>query len=246
MPDSRSSATHRGAHPKDAELFGPRRTAALREATSDLSWLLSRGYSSPSALKLCGDRYALTERQRRAVARAACAESTRALREAKRRALDAHPLDELWIDGFNVLLTLEVALGGGVVLACRDGCLRDIASVHGTYRRVYETVPAVRLLTEELHRLQVSRVRLLLDAPVSNSGRLSEIIRHEWEGSVGRPRDWQVLLVRDPDAELVEGGRLVATADGAVLDRCDAWVNLAREVVSRRASSAFLVDLGAP
>lgn len=225
------------------------RTEALRRATSDLSWLLSRGYASPSALKLCGDRYALTERQRRAVSGAACSEATRERRRAKQVGLDGErplPGDELWVDGFNVLLTLEVALGGGVVISCRDGCFRDIASVHGTYRRVYETVPAVRLLTEELVRIGVPRVCVFLDAPVSNSGRLAEICRREWETTPTSGIHFDVRLVRDPDAELAQGGHLVATADGAVLDRCRSWINLAREVVSRRVPTAFVVDLASP
>jgi hypothetical protein len=35
----------------------------------------------------------------------------------------------LYIDGFNLLTTLEVALSGGIVLLARDGALRDIAGV---------------------------------------------------------------------------------------------------------------------
>ena len=49
----------------------------------------------------------------------------------------------LRIDGFNLILTLESAVGGGVVLGGRDGCYRDMASVHGTYRRVEETRSAL-------------------------------------------------------------------------------------------------------
>jgi hypothetical protein len=36
----------------------------------------------------------------------------------------------------------------------------------------------------------------------------------------------------------------VATADGAILDRCAGWVNLARAVVEAHVPSAFVVDLG--
>ena len=66
MPDHR---THRGPHPEDAGLFAPAAGPGLRAATADLSWLLSRGYASPSAMKIVGDRYALDARQRMAVMR---------------------------------------------------------------------------------------------------------------------------------------------------------------------------------
>ena len=71
MPDKR---THRGAHPQDDRLFAPDQYSALQSATSDLSWLLTREYASPSALKIVGDRYALDARQRLAVMRCACSD----------------------------------------------------------------------------------------------------------------------------------------------------------------------------
>ena len=80
MPDSR---THRGPDPRDAEAFGAAAWPALREAVHELSWLLGRGYAIVSALKLVGDRWSLTERQRMAVRRAACSDEARARRLAR-------------------------------------------------------------------------------------------------------------------------------------------------------------------
>ena len=76
-------------------------------------------------MKLIGDRYRLVERQRVAVARAACSDAALTDRAVRRVELDALRERPLRIDGFNLLVTLESALGGGVVLACRDGCYRD-------------------------------------------------------------------------------------------------------------------------
>ena len=61
MPDSRK---HRGAAPEDAVAFGAEALPRLREAGVDFCWLLSRGYAHRSGIKIVGDRYALTERQR--------------------------------------------------------------------------------------------------------------------------------------------------------------------------------------
>nr|GFD16566.1 hypothetical protein [Tanacetum cinerariifolium] len=55
----------------------------LRRAATELSWLLTRGYPPSATLKLVGDRYALTERQRWAVGRAACPDELRTGRAAK-------------------------------------------------------------------------------------------------------------------------------------------------------------------
>jgi len=238
LPDTR---THRGPHPNDARLFGPEARPSLREAAADLAWLLSRGYVNPSALKLVGDRYRLTARQRTAVERSTCSDADRARREAHRvdaREVEGRPLR---LDGYNVLTTIEAALAGGVILAARDGTYRDMASMHGSYRKVAETRPALELLGRVLDALAPSEVLWYLDRPVSNSGRLKKIIE---DLAAERGWRWSVELVPDPDALLAETDEIVATADSVILDRCRAWCNLARETVSRHVPEADVVELG--
>jgi len=238
LPDTR---THRGPHPDDARLFAAEARPTLRRAAADLAWLLSRGYVNPSALKLVGDRHRLTARQRTAVERSTCADADRARREAHRvdaRQVHGRPLR---LDGYNVLTTIEAALAGGVILAGRDGTYRDMASMHGSYRKVAETRPALDLLGRVLDVLAPSEALWYLDRPVSNSGRLKKII----EGlAADRGWPWSVELVPDPDALLAETPEIVATADSVILDRCRAWCNLARETITRHVPEAEVVDLG--
>lgn len=238
MPDTRS---HRGAHPEDATLFGPDQQPTLRSALHDLCWLLDRRYALRSALTLVGDRHALTQRQRLALARAACSAEARERRLARR--IPPHELArrELWIDGYNVLITVEAALGGGVVLHGRDGCFRDLASLHGTYRKVAETEPAIELVGATLAALQVAHCRWILDRPVSNSGRLKTRLT---ETAARRGWSWQVDLEFSPDAVLSQCAAIVATSDSAVLDRCHQWADLARHIVTAHVPSAFVVELG--
>ena len=239
MPDTR---THRGPHPQDARLFGPEARPQLRQATSDLSWLLSRGYVNPSSLKLVGDRYRLCARQRTAVERAACSDADLARRKAHQ--VDAQgPLLKgrpLWLDGYNVLTTIEAALAGGVILAARDGTYRDMASMHGSYRKVAETQPALELLGEVTAGLGVAECLWYLDRPVSNSGRLKKVIERM---AAERGWTWTVELVPDPDGILAETDQIVATADSVILDRCHAWFNLARETIASHAPDADVLEL---
>ena len=65
---------------------------------------------------------------------------------------DAGDRLDVALDGFNCVITLEAALSGGLVLIGRDGCLRDLSSIHGTYRAVSETPRAVELLGELAER----------------------------------------------------------------------------------------------
>lgn len=240
MPDRRK---HRGMHPQDARLFAEAELPRLQAAVADLSWLLTRGYPPDAALKLVGDRYRLRARQRLAVARCACSDQQRADRLRRRCQGPLPPGTLVVIDGFNVLTTVEAALSGGVVLAARDGCYRDLVGMHGHYRKVTETRPAVELVASALEALGVAASRWLFDAPVSNSGRLAALVR-----DIGRQSQagWEVELLKDPDRALVQSPHVVATADSAVLDRCGRWLSLAREAIERLVPDARIIDLSRP
>ena len=239
MPDRRS---HRGPDPRDAALFGPEALPSLRAAVADLSWLLGRGYAEPSSLKLVGDRHRLIDRQRMAVMRSTCGEGARVDRQGRRVSADDLRDRPLLIDGFNVLTTVEAALGGAVTMVGQDGSLRDIAGVHGTYRRVEETTSAIVAVGDWIERSGAGPCRWLLDRPVSNSGRLRGMLL---AASAFRGWDWEVDLPFNPDLVLVEDptDAVVATADAGVLDRCGGWLPLARLVVESAVAGAWIVDL---
>jgi hypothetical protein len=231
---------HRGAHPKDRRLFDAALLPALRGAVADLSWLLSRGYPGAASLKLVGDRFALKERQRLAVARAACSDQQRESRERICLPLESVKGQDLLIDGFNIIVTTEAALSGGVLIRCRDGCVRDMSSVHGSYRSVAETEEAIRLISETLLGAKPASALWLLDQPVSNSGRLAQRIRetaaeHNWP--------WSVEVVMNPDKILRSADQIVVTADSNILDSVKGWINLGEMLVTQRQPEAWIVDL---
>ena len=227
MPDKRH---HRGAAADDAVAFAPEHWPRLRTAIADLAWLLTHGYAEESSLKLVGDRHDLTARQRLAVRRCAAADQACARRRQRELAPTALRGRELWLDGFNILLTLEVALSGGVLLLGRDGCIRDMAGVHGSYRKVEETQPALELLGEALASLEIKSAVWFLDQPVSNSGRLKQVIT---ETATAHGWPWSVAVVFNPDRELMAAtGAVVATADSLVLDHCGDWFNLPRYLLA--------------
>lgn len=240
MPDNHS---HRGPDPHDDQAFGPASWPALRAAVSDLSWLLGKGYAVVSSLKLVGDRWNLTARQRQAVWRSACSDEARSRRIASQVTPSQVAGRALLIDGFNVLTTIEAALGGAVVLHCRDSTYRDIAGIHGSYRKVAETLPAITTLASVLERLGPRPILWLFDRPVSNSGRIRGIVLetaalHGWE--------WTVELLNDPDGQLKQSTDLIATSDSAILDCGPAWLNLARIVIAAECPGALVVDLSQP
>jgi hypothetical protein len=231
---------HRGPHPDDHKLFSPEQVPGLRAATHDLSWLLERRYAPESALKLVGDRYQLKARQRAAVLRAACSDTQVSARRARQLTPDQLRGQTLCIDGFNVITSLEVALSGGVLLISRDGVIRDIAGVHGSYRSVEETEPAIMLLAQMAQTWGVASCEIYLDEPVSNSGRLRAYIM---QLAAAHNLPFSAFVVRDPDRVLMLAQHVIASADSQILDANVRWLNLARECITQGLPNANIIDL---
>jgi hypothetical protein len=240
VPDKRK---HRGPNPQDRRLFGESALPSLREAVAHLSWLLTRGYAGKSALALVGNRFELAQRQRMAVARAACSDADLQCRQNNQISPDQFSRlsnAELLIDGYNLITTVEVALAGGVILDCRDGCFRDIAGLHGTWRKVAETSPALALAADVLKDFPISSCLWYLDRPVSNSGRLKALIL-QFAAERGVP--WRVELAYNPDEVLAQSENLIATSDSIILNRCRRWFNLARHVIEHSIPGAWIIPL---
>ncbi len=236
----------------------------LRLAVADLSWLLSRGYGWKSSLKLVGDRYDLNDRQRIAVMRSSCSDDSLAGRRSREVGSETLTGRNLLIDGYNVLTTMEALLAGGVLLRGRDGCVRDMTSMHGSYRKVAETESAIDRIGRYLVKLGLNRSVWLLDSPVSNSGRLKGMLK-DHASDAGWA--WSVYVVIDPDSILISSGSgsnlssllpadisdvegdgqcgecLVASADSVVLDGCGRWFNLASELIKSE-PEVRIINLG--
>jgi hypothetical protein len=267
MPDTRS---HRGQNPADAKLFASGQIANLRLAVADYSLLLTKDYAETSALKLVGDRFGLTHRQRLAVMRCSCSDQQLANRKTRQLDINLIAGQPIAVDGYNLLITIEAAMSGGLIFAGRDGCYRDLASIHGTYRKVTETIPAIDLIGGFLQQITATvarpswpclptlesryrghglearatpaRVLWLLDSPVSNSGRLKTLIR---EIAENHGWNWQIELVTSPDAVLIKTDEIIASSDSIILDGCAKWVNLAAEIIKAKIPAASIIDLAA-
>ncbi len=212
----------------------------MQRAVEEVSWLMGRGYPMGLAVAAAGDRHQLPTRARLAVTRASAAPDDVARRARRCVPVEGLRGQHLDVDAFNVLITLELALGGGALLECIDGPLRDLAGMRGSYRLAVETPLAIDLLGACLGRWGVAGCTLWIDAPVSNSGRLRQCILERaagWGFAAG------VEMVRDADTAL-RGRALVASADAMVIDAAAAWCNLARAIVTGEVPTAWRVPLG--
>jgi hypothetical protein len=237
----------RGPHPNDITLFGAEQVPRLRTAVAELAWLLDRGYAETSALELVGNRHELRARQRTAVLRCVCTSAQIELRRSHQLELEAVAGQAIALDGFNVLIGVESAMAGGVILRGRDAVIRDMASVHGSYRRGEQTLAASLAIGERLAAVGPRSVTWLLDRPVSNSGRLKLALE---QLAAERGWNWTLELDHNPDrrlvawADAVGPGGVVATGDAWILDNSARFVDLTAAVISASCPGAWIVDLG--
>lgn len=225
-----SAAGGRGYCPTDERDFTGQGLRKLRAAATEVDWLLDRGYSLKSAVTFCANHHLLSERQRIALARWCASEEQLRRRQAREAAPDAVRGIPLDVDGFNIIITLETGLCGSLLLECRDGAIRDLAGLRGSYRLIPQTDDAIRLIADQVRLLRPSSVTVWLDRPVSNSGRLGARIRELW------PEDLppvEIAIVPDVDRQLMQC-EFVATSDSVILDNVAAWYNLTKPALAQR------------
>jgi hypothetical protein len=232
-----SSQRHRGAHPEDLRLFHASQLPRIFAAAVEVSYLLSRGYPPDPAFSFVGGHHQLHARQRLALRRIACSDAQKTVRGQQLLPIARAASGTLHIDGLNLIITLEVALSGGPLFRGRDGALRDLAGLRGSYHPVEETEEALRLVGECLTTLAAPAVAFYLDAPVANSGRLrARILEH----AASWPFPVEVTLLPDADKALLGKDRVVS-ADGAVLDGCGSWLNLSSFLIERALPRTWII-----
>jgi len=221
---------HRGKNPEDEKLFTHQQFIYLKRAVEDLSYLYTRGYSEKIAIKIVGDHYQLKARQRLVVQRAVCSDMSLGIRKKNEVGEHVSKGEQFLIDGYNLLITVESLLSGGILICGRDGCIRDIASIHGTYHKVEETVPAILWIGQKLALFDPSRVTWFLDKPISNSKRLAHLVSTIAEE---QGWNWNVEVVTNPDKEIVQREGIAISSDSYVLDNAKRWLNFVARNIDR-------------
>ncbi|MBQ2803978.1 MAG: DUF434 domain-containing protein [Lachnospiraceae bacterium] len=250
-----SKIVQRGYAPSDEKEFKKEGLNKLYEAGRDLYYLLNRGYYMKGASVFVGNHYMLSERQRLALVRGISTKEHILLRKEKEiKASTRNSLEKdcgqekilqtglkgktVHIDGFNTIITLEVAFSGSTLLKCKDGTIRDLAGLRGTYRLIDKTDMAISSIGEILEEEQVKKAIFYLDAPVSNSGRLKERVRELLE-----PFAFEVEfeVINDVD-RILHTKECVISGDAIILDHCESWFNLVRTVMENKMPEYEFVD----
>lgn len=229
----------RGSDPKDNRWFSKKSILELQKSQEEVAWLLNRGYNMHSIIELVGNHYQFSLRQRNALQRSTSPKVNCEKRKAKCLPFSCISKDCIYIDGFNLIITLEVALSKGILVLCNDSTIRDIAGLRGTYSIVDKTHLALNLIGREFTALGIPKVKFFLDSGVSNSGRLKNFIL---EHSIKWNIPVEIELIPNADPVLSKMGRIV-TSDSVILDSCLSWFNIARKIIEDYVPDANIINL---
>ena len=225
----------RGYVPEDEKNFSDPAIQIMKKASAHVCYLIHEGYDLKSASTFAGNHFVLSERQRLAVVRSVATDEQLSARKAKEKtSLEGA---EVWIDGFNTVITLEVMFSGSILFECMDETVRDLAALRGTYRIIPETEKAVRALFDTLKEQNIKTAHILLDEPVSNSGRLKTLIAEIGEGY---PFGLDIRILKAVDSALWDKDNVITT-DSIILDRCTGWFNLTKICVKKHGAKTVCV-----
>jgi len=227
----------RGYVSSDEQEFGPKAIEKLYKAGNDLFYLLNNGYKIKGASIFVGNHYLLSERQRMALVRVVSSREAIKIRKNKEITHDLEGIT-VNIDGFNTIITLEVALSNSLVLKSMDGTIRDLAGLRGTYRLIEQTEVAIIHIFKKLEEYKIGAAMFYLDAPVSNSGRLKQMIL---ELSKDFNFKVQVNNINNVDTVL-ESLENVITSDAIILNKCKSSINLNKEIIENKITNCWYVD----
>ena len=227
----------RGYVPEDDKNFSSDALKTMCTASRHILYLINEGYDRKMATTFVGNHFLLSERQRLAIMRSIATEDQLILRKSQQISFDELSGREIRIDGFNTIISLEVLLSDSPLFIGMDGVIRDLASLHGTYRIIPETETAIRLMFDLLKETGIRNATIYLDEPVSNSGRLKALI-----ALIGEvyPFGLDFQVIKNVDQELF-GKENVVTSDSIILDRSASWINLVSECHKRRNGRAIQV-----
>ena len=218
----------RGYVPEDERNFSPAAIQIMKTSSRHICYLLNEGYDLKSASTFVGNHFVLSERQRLAIVRSVASDEQLKIRKAKEKtSLEGA---EVWIDGFNTVITLEVMFSDSILFECMDETIRDLAALRGTYRIVHA-------IFDTLKEIKIQTAHILLDEPVSNSGRLKTLLAEIGEGY---PFDLDIHVLKAVDSALWNKDNVITT-DSIILDRCIGWFNLIKICVQKHGAMTLSV-----
>ena len=200
------------------------RSEVISQAAVDFFYFQNRLYPRRAALDWVGNRYCLTEAERHLLHRGVFSQRD-ALRRLSLRCLGNGWMGRrLFVDGHNVQISVESAIRGRTLLKANDGAVRDLAGESSKYRFTETSEMAMDVIFRFLGEFRPVEAVFLFDAPMSHSGDLAASYRGRMK-KMGIRGDAAAVPV--PEREFPVSECVIASSDGAVIDRSPRWFDFA-------------------
>ncbi len=195
----------------------------LENATSDLKFLLNRDYNKKVALNFVGNHYLLDKEERNYLQRKVYSTKDSEDRKSKIISLSKIKGKNLYIDGYNVLITVEsICSNDESIVVCEDGVFRDVNAVFGKYKCNENTENAINSVLALVRIYKPKYVQVFFDNQVSKSGELAKLTKKIMEkqriigsASTAPNVDYQLINLSH------ETCGVVATSDSVIMDKVD-------------------------
>jgi len=212
----------------------------LQEAARDFRFLLNRGYPRKAALELVGNRYGLTSDERHLLHRGVFSNPDSESRRKKKVLIGDVRNGNLAIDGHNVIITIEAGISGRPLVLGDDGFIRDISGLSGSFKKTETTEKAIQLIIRAIKKSKPGQICFLLDAPISKSGELAEVVRNylKKEHIPGN-----TMAVPVPEKILIGFPGMIATSDTAIIDQSKKIFDLAGHILRKNTELKSLIRL---
>ena len=210
----------------------------FKYAVRDYLFLLEKNYPQKGIIKLIGDRYSLSGLERTMLYRGITTRENCLARKKKLALVKELKKASLYIDGYNVMITIGSYLNGNTVYISNDHLLRDASEMHGKIFRKVLMNRILKLLLDDLIYLQLSNAIIYFDRPVSRSGDLAARITNKM---LEMKITGHAKTAESPDHILKQCTKgFIATSDSTIIDKCRLKTfDLARHVITRNFQPSY-------
>lgn len=184
----------------------------FKSAVRDVVYLYDRNYPEKTVIQAVGNRYRLTRQERMILYRGIS-------KLTYNRPLNILKPDlirdkSLFVDGFNVIITLESYLKGIIVFKGMDDITRDIAGLHSYKSNPDICEKALSLFMLGLIKLKPYHTEVIFDYPVSGSGKMANMVNRCFDSEKIKGR---AFTDRSPDYMLKLTDKVVCSSDSAII-----------------------------
>lgn len=199
----------------------------LNKSSEDLIYLLNRNYPKKAAINLIGNKFNLNKLERYILHKAVFANKVNVKRKNKILDIQQLPKKNIYIDTYNLFITIKAALIDDIFFHTTDGFIRDAMKItSGT--KINKHLPnIVKIMSKFLHDFNPGSCTFILDEAKSKSRQTADFMNENIEFNY-----FNVELCKNADKFLFDK-EYVVTSDGIIIENSFHVFNVAFYILTK-------------